>query len=343
MEREELAHQGYKMRKKVRIAAMVILAVSLFVLSSVSLVGMDSPDRGGGAIRNVSPVLLCVSSVSEFENNISMTETWQGTIIDRNGFWDIQDVNVTVYYPNNTIAMKMSWNHSGFLPTSQPALQDDGIGIWKISPSTLGYFASYTYPPNITTGTYRIIVSGNDEKDRSIFEDTTFIYTSYKTNFESGWNLVALPLQPKTRYTAELMMKEIEGCTRITRWDRDTQRYVSHIKALPINNFYIEPGEGYFVYVEKDSIFNLKGINLPSLTINLHQGWSLISIPVKCFAEEVCNITGSTKVIMFDETKQSLVTHIKYFPDPEKNFLTEKHKGYFVKVENKCVWTPVIE
>ena len=330
------------MRKKVRIAAMVILAVSLFVLSSVSLVGMNSPGKSGGAIRNVSPVLLCVSSVSEFENLISMTETWQGTIMDRNGFWDIQDINVTVYYPNNTVAMKMSWNHSGFLPTSQPALQDDGIGIWKISPSTLGYFASYTYPPNITTGTYRIIVSGNDEKNTIIFEDTTFVYTTFKIGFKGGWNLVALPLQPKTRYTADLLMKEINGATRITRWDKNTQRYVSYIKALPINNFYIEPGEGYFVYVEKDSIFNLKGIILPSLTIDMAQGWSLVSIPVKCFAEDVCNITGSTRVTMFNETTQFFVTYLKVFPVVH-NFLTEKDKGYFVRVENKCVWTPVIE
>jgi len=330
------------MRKKVRIAAMVILAVSLFVLSSVSLVGMNSPGKSGGAIRNVSPVLLCVSSVSEFENLISMTETWQGTIMDRNGFWDIQDINVTVYYPNNTVAMKMSWNHSGFLPTSQPALQDDGIGIWKISPSTLGYFASYTYPPNITTGTYRIIVSGNDEKNTIIFEDTTFVYTTFKIGFKGGWNLVALPLQPKTRYTADLLMKEINGATRITRWDKDTQRYVSHIKALPINNFYIEPGEGYFVYVEKDSIFNLKGITLPSLTIGLHQGWNLVSIPVKYCAEDVCNLTGSTRVTMFNETTQFFVTYLKVFPVVH-NFPAEKDKGYFVKVENKCVWTPGVE
>lgn len=329
------------MGKNIRRMVMIILAVSLFVLSSVSLVGMNSPNQSGGAIRNVSPVLLCVSSVSEFENLISTTETWQGTIMDRNGFWDIQHINVTVYYPNSTVAVEMSWNHSGFLPTEWTAPQGDGIVVWKILPSTVGYFANYTYPANATTGTYRITVSGNDEKDRSIFEDTTFIYTSYKTNFKSGWNLVALPLQPKTRYTAELMMKEIEGATRITRWDKDTQRYVSHIKALPINNFYIEQGEGYFVYVEKDSAFNLKGVVPPSMSINLHQGWSLISVPVKCFAEEVCNMTEGTRMVMFNETTQFLVTHIKYLPT--NNFLTEKNKGYFVKVENKCVWTPVIE
>jgi hypothetical protein len=235
----------------------------------------------------------------------------------------------------------MSWNHSGFLPTSQPALSDNGIVVWKISPSTLGYFAGYTYPPNATTGTYRIIVSGNDEKNTTIFEDTTFVYTTFKIGFKGGWNLVALPLQPKTRYTADLLMKEINGATRITRWDKDTQRYVSHIKALPINNFYIEPGEGYFVYVEKTSEFNLKGIALPSLTIDMARGWNLVSIPVKCYAEDVCNITGSIRVIMFNETTQFFVTHIKYFPI--HNFLTEEHKGYFVKVEKNLVWTQVME
>ncbi|MBA3043732.1 hypothetical protein FP804_01180 [archaeon] len=232
----------------------------------------------------------------------------------------------------------MSWNHSVSLPLSQPTLQDDGIVVWKISLSTLGYFAKYTYPPNITTGTYRIVVSGNDEKNIVIFEDTTFIYTTYKMTFKRGWNLIALPLQPKTRYTAELMMKEIEGCVRITRWDKDTQRYVSHIKALPINNFYIEPGEGYFVYVEKTSWLSLKGVALPSMSIEMAQGWNIIAIPVKCCAGEVCNITGSTRVTMFNETTQFLVTHIKYFPT--NNFITEKDKGYFVKAENNFVWTP---
>jgi len=324
------------MRKNIRVMAMVILAVSLFVLSSVSLVGMNPPSQSGGTIRNVSPVLDCVSSVSEFENSISTTETWHGTVMDRNGFWDIQHINVTVYYPNGTVAVEMSWNHSVSLPLSKPELQDNGIAVWKSSPSTVGYFANYTYPANATTGTYRIVVSGNDEKDKSIFEDTTFIYTSHKMSFKSGWNLVSLSLKPKIRYTAELMMNEIEGCTRITRWDKDTQRYVSHIKVLPVNNFYIEPGEGYFVYVEKDSAFNLKGINLPSISIDMSQGWNLVSIPVKCCAEEVCNITGSTRVIMFNETTQFLVTHIKYFST--NNFITEKDKGYFVRVENNFVW-----
>jgi len=326
------------MRKNIRVMAMVILAVSLFVLSSVSLVGMNSPGKSGGAIRNVSPVLKCVSSVSEFENNISSTETWQGTIMDRNGFWDIQYINVTIYYPNNTVAVKMSWNNSGVLPASQPALPENGVEAWKISPSTLGYFAGYTYPPNATTGTYRIIVSGNDEKNTIIFEDTTFIYTTYKICFKSGWTLIALPLQPKTRYTAELMMKEIEGATRITRWDKDTQRYVSKIKAVPINNFYIEPGEGYFVHVEKTSWLSLKGVALPSMSIGMNQGWNIIAIPVKCCAEDVCNMTGTTRVTMFNETTQFLVIHIK--GSPTNNFLTEKGRGYFVKVENKCVWTP---
>jgi len=329
------------MRKNIRVTAMVILAVSLFVLSSVSLVGMNSPSQSGGAIRNVSPVLRCVSSVSEFENNITITETWQGTVMDRNGFWDITHINATIYYPNSTVAVEMSWNNSGFLSASQPELSGNGIGVWKISPSTLGYFAKYTYPANAATGTYRIIVSGNDEKDMVIFEDTTFVYTTHKIGFKNGWNLVSLPLQPKTRYTAELLMKEIEGVTRITRWDKDTQKYVSHIKALPVNNFYIEPGEGYFVYVEKNSEFNLKGIALPLLTIDMAQGWNLVSIPVKCCAEEVCNITGSTRLTMFNETTQFLVTHIKYLPT--NNFLTEKDRGYFVKVENKCVWTPGVE
>ncbi len=329
------------MKKNIRTVAMVILAVLLFVLSSVALISMGPLSKSGGVIRNVSPVLICVSSVSEFENNISRTETWQGTVMDRNGFWDIIYINATVYYPNGTVAVKMAWDNSGFLPISQPTLQGDGIVAWKISPSMLGYFASYTYPPNTTTGTYRIVVTGSDEKDTSIFEDTTFVFKTYKMGFKKGWNLVALTLKPKTRYTAELLMNEIEGCTRIIRWDRDTQRYVSHIKALPINNFYIEQDNGYFVYVEKDSIFNLKGINLPSLTINLHQGWTLISIPVKCRAEDVCNITECTKIVMFNETTQFLVAHIKYFPT--NNFLTEKDRGYFVRVENNFVWTHVIE
>ncbi len=330
------------MRKNIKTTATIILAVSLFVLSSISLVGMNSPGKSGGAIRNVSPVLKCTSSVSEFENNISGTETWYGTVMDRNGFWDIQYINVTIYYPNSTVAAKISWNQSGFLPTSQPALSGNGIGAWKISPSTLGYFAKYTYHANISTGTYKIVVSGNDEKNTVIFEDTTFIYTTYKINFKTGWNLVSLPLQPKTRYTAELLMNELDGCTRITRWDKDTQRYVSKIKALPINNFYIQPGNGYFVYVEKDSTFNLKGISLPSMNINFHQGWNLVSIPVRCLAEEVCNTTGSSRVTMFNETTQFFVTYLKVFPVVH-NFPTEKDKGYFVKIENKCVWTPVIK
>lgn len=327
------------MRKNLRIAATLLLALSLFVLSSISLVGMNSPGKSGGGIRNVSPVLSCVSSVSEFENNINRRETWQGTIMDRNGFWDIQYINVTIYYPNNTVAVKMSWNQSVSLPLSQPALSGNGIEAWKILPSTVGYLIGYTYPANTSTGTYRIVVSVSDEKNTVVFEDTTFVYTTHKIGFKRGWNLVSLPLQPKTRYTAELMMKEIEGCTRITRWDKDTQRYVSHIKALPINNFYIEPGEGYFVYVEKDTVFNLKGITLPSLTVNLHQGWNLVSIPVKCYAEDVCNLTGSTRVTMFNATTQFLVTHIKYFPT--NNFITEKDRGYFVKAENNLAWKVV--
>lgn len=66
----------------------------------------------------------------------------------------------------------------------------------------------------------------------------------------SGYNMIGVPVNDSSVTTASTLATKIgTGCTEIVRWDSNTQSYISHIPGLPLNDFAITGGQGYFVNV----------------------------------------------------------------------------------------------
>jgi hypothetical protein len=69
------------------------------------------------------------------------------------------------------------------------------------------------------------------------------------TTFNAGWNLIALPLDPATPYTAESLGQDINAqggsATIVQRWDGSG--WQTHQIGLPFGDFPIAIGQGYFV------------------------------------------------------------------------------------------------
>ena len=97
----------------------------------------------------------------------------------------------------------------------------------------------------------------------------------------TGWNLIGLPLDPATAYTAETLGDEVNAqganCTQVDRWYNSA--WESHVNGLPFNDFSILLGEGYFLKCPGGGTWILQGqpITTP-MTLSLLTGWNLVSV-----------------------------------------------------------------
>lgn len=66
-----------------------------------------------------------------------------------------------------------------------------------------------------------------------------------------GWNSVGRFNETTT--TAESIGDSISNCTHVARWNETSQSFDVHAVGSGVNNFNIEPGGGYLVYVTKES------------------------------------------------------------------------------------------
>jgi len=77
-------------------------------------------------------------------------------------------------------------------------------------------------------------------------------------SLQAGWNLIALPVQPGTAYTAASLLAEINaqaGSTvagEIDRWQNGG--WEGHLRGLPVNNFSLAAGQGYFVKLTQGGV-----------------------------------------------------------------------------------------
>ena len=83
-------------------------------------------------------------------------------------------------------------------------------------------------------------------------------------NFSSGWNLIGLPLQVENSEYSSLFPEADEG----TLFGFDTTYFQS---------FFVENGIGYWLHFENTSNSIINGIPLETVTIDLNEGWNLVS------------------------------------------------------------------
>jgi hypothetical protein len=78
------------------------------------------------------------------------------------------------------------------------------------------------------------------------------------TSLQSGLNMISLPLEPITPYTARSFAEEI-GATVVIKLDEGRQRFVGFTLDAPDDGFALEGGKGYIVNVPESKVVAFTG------------------------------------------------------------------------------------
>jgi len=229
--------------------------------------------------------------------------------------------------------------HSVYLTLTPPT---GPILNFSITHNTTGdiYYCNQTY---MQPGHYTVTFWVTDTSNTSIrsLPVTFTLNTSETTHYSPlfmGWNLVTVSLD--SNWTASLLGETITGCTTICRFNGDSQTYTTHVVGIPINDFPIVDGVGYFVYVTHDSFLNVTGLFIDSVNVSVYTSWNLIG----WYSETVTNASslGSmlhecTTICKYDAVTGSYVTHVVGIP--YNDFLITSGMGLFIYVTSDSYWT----
>ncbi|MEW6070033.1 MAG: glycosyl hydrolase family 18 protein, partial [Candidatus Thermoplasmatota archaeon] len=165
----------------------------------------------------------------------------------------------------------------------------------------------------------------------SLTQKKISIGKSFVYYLTSGWNFITLGVNAS--YTAETLAQSITNCTHVSYWDTSAQKFMVYEKGTGINNFDIQAGIGYLVYVHTKSKISVTSTALSTLTLDLYKGWNSVgwrnftATNAKSLAQ---NITSCTAIACWDSGLSRFVIHP--VNTEMNNFAVEKWKGYLVYV-----------
>ena len=151
---------------------------------------------------------------------------------------------INVNYVNATVGITDSGNISVVL------LEWNGVNntMMNIAPGTWSLVMT-----NLSDGEYTYRVYANDTDGNmgiSKMRVATVTTYNYPLALPGQYCLITLPLNDTSVTKAsELAVKIGDNCTEVVKWDSSAQLYKSYIPGVPLNDFDIRGGEGYFVNV----------------------------------------------------------------------------------------------
>jgi len=156
-------------------------------------------------------------------------------------------------------------------------------------------------------------------------------------NLNPGWNLVTLPLQAidlatglPISYTAD-SFGVLAGADVVAQWSGVTQKYSSHIVGLPVGDFSLTNGLGFFVHVTTARTLNFTGSSFTPLTPILNIGWNLVGFNNSASTTAAAfgaGFTGVDVVAKYNSATQTWTSHIMSLP--VNNFNLNQGDGIFV-------------
>jgi hypothetical protein len=155
---------------------------------------------------------------------------------------------------------------------------------------------------------------------------------------KEGWNLITLPID--SSWTAEDLGSNITDCTLVARFNATSQEFFTHIVGIPWDDFPIEKGVGYFVYVTSTNMESTTGAPFTSVSVPIYPGWNLIGWPYRSntTAETLGDsLTDCTMVIMFNDTTKEFATHV--VGTPYNDFSIHRGMGLFVFTTGASIWS----
>jgi hypothetical protein len=153
----------------------------------------------------------------------------------------------------------------------------------------------------------------------------------------TGWNLITVPFDAD--WTAADLGQAIPGCTVIVSFNALTQMYCTHVVGIPYNDFPIEPGVGYFIYVTGDTSILLGGKVISEVSVSIEPIWNIIGW---CQDDNTTAgdlglaINGTTVVVMFNAHTQQYMTHVVTIP--YKDFPITRGMGLFIYTSEHSQW-----
>ena len=174
----------------------------------------------------------------------------------------------------------------------------------------------------------------------------------FTVNLVTGHNLLSLPVNDTSVTDASSLAAKIGvNCMEILKWDSAKQKYVHYIPGVPLHDFDIKAGEGYFVNLKNPTtvVFTEKGWLSP-FTMKLPEKYTLMGMPVKEFASTKASSMATKigvncmEIAKLDSAKQKYVCFIPPggHEEPLPEHLCGSHKdfdiaggeAYFVYVSN---------
>jgi len=212
---------------------------------------------------------------------------------------------------------------------------DFGINMWDNDyPSGGNYWSNYTGIDTNSDGIgetpYNI--SGGVNQDRYPFVNPLLFM-----DLPQGWNLITIPFN--NTWSAETLGQNISGCMVVCMFNASSQSYITHVVGIPYNDFVIEDGVGYFIYVSSDSIFTLRDVPMSSVNVSIDENWNIVgwyhdyATTAGSLGE---NISNSTVVCKFNAGTQSYTTHVVGIP--YNNFTIEQGMGLFIYTSEASYW-----
>lgn len=159
-------------------------------------------------------------------------------------------------------------------------------------------------------------------------------------SLSTGWNFISLPIKNASYSRAGDLAFAIPNCTKIAEWDVTNQSFVTYTTSSPSeNNFTIENGYGYWVWVSAQTGFRTNGTLTTSISISLSAGWNSIgwlnsTINAESLAQKISNCIS---IAYWDSTLGRFVVHPA--STNISNFMIERGRGYLVYVTGVSVWT----
>ncbi len=185
------------------------------------------------------------------------------------------------------------------------------FGPWKLF-GNASYNGEWQWQFDITTPGYYQFCSiaydnlGHKENKTMQAEAWVSIMLNKTITLYEGWNLITIPV--KTTWTAYDLARNITGCEFIVRWNAKTQGYdrTVYVDKTGVHgqNFPIEPGVGYWIYVKQNTTLTIKGCLIEEINVTLYTGYNLLG-----WAN--LNATNMSAVVNGGEG----IPGCKYYPD----------------------------
>ena len=178
-----------------------------------------------------------------------------------------------------------------------------------------------------------------------LFKDHRYnitIYLGFTFHLTKGWNFITIPVD--AGFTAKSLGENITGCATISRWNNSKGMFESYLPGISPDedNFAIENGIGYFVYVNDNVTVNVTGLPITTVAVPLYVGWNTIgwfnAMPAtaKSIGE---NISNCTTISRWNNSKGMFESYLPGISPDEDNFVVETGEGLFVYVKEGSIWT----